>query len=123
MPTIVHLDIAADDVERAKKFYMNLFDWPMDMPPGMADYYLFETKDLEGKPGIGGGLGKRGEPGQRITTYFGVSSVDEYAIKVQKAGGIVLQPKMPVHGWGYLTICLDTENNMFGLWQEDKNAK
>jgi hypothetical protein len=123
MPTIVHLDIAADDVERAKKFYMNLFDWPMDMPPGMADYYLFETKDLEGKPGIGGGLGKRGEPGQRITTYFGVSSVDEYATKVQKAGGIVLQPKMPVPGWGYLTICLDTENNMFGLWQEDKNAK
>jgi uncharacterized protein len=123
MPTIVHLDIAADEVERAKKFYQNLFGWPMDMPPGMADYYLFQTNDLEGKPGIGGGLGKRGEPGQRITTYFGVSSVDEYAIKVQKAGGKVLQQKMPVPGWGYLTTCQDTENNVFGLWQEDKTAK
>jgi predicted enzyme related to lactoylglutathione lyase len=27
MPTIVHFEIPADDVERAKKFYTDLFGW------------------------------------------------------------------------------------------------
>jgi len=123
MPTIVHFDIATDDPQRAKKFYEGLFDWKMESPPGMTDYYLIETKGLNGKQGVGGGLGKRGEPGQRITSYIGVSSVDEYIAKVEKLGGKVIQSKMTVLGWGYLAICFDTEDNMFGLWQEDKDAK
>ena len=123
MPTIVHFDIATDDPERAKKFYEELFDWKMESPPGMTDYYLIETKDLNGERGVGGGLGKRGEPGQRITSYIGVSSIEEYVAKVEKLGGKVIQSKMTVPGWGYLAICFDTEGNMFGLWQEDKNAR
>ena len=123
MPTIVHFDVAADDPERAKKFYEGLFDWKMVSPPGMTDYYLIETKDLGGEIGVGGGLGKRGEPGQRITAYIGVGSIEEYTAKVERLGGKVVQPKMTVSGWGYLSICLDTEDNMFGLWQDDKNAK
>ncbi len=123
MPTIVHFDVAADDPTRAKKFYEGLFGWKMDNPPGMTDYYLIETQDLNGESGVGGGLGKRGEPGQRITSYIGVDSVEEYTAKVEKLGGKMVQRKMTVPGWGYLAICLDTEDNMFGLWQEDKNAK
>ena len=123
MSTIIHFDVAADNSDRAKKFYEGLFDWKMENPPEMTDYYLIETKDLNGERGVGGGLGKRGDPGQRITSYIGVSSVDEYAAKVEKLGGKVVQPKMTVLGWGYLAVCLDTEDNMFGLWQEDKNAK
>ena len=34
-------------------------DWKMESPPGMTDYYLIETADLEGSKGIGGGLGKQ----------------------------------------------------------------
>ena len=123
MPTIVHFDVATDDPERAKKFYEALFDWKMESPPGMTDYFLIETTDLEGNRGVGGGLGKRGEPSQRITSYIGVSSIEEYVAKVEKLGGKVIQSKMTVPGWGYLAICFDTEDNMFGLWQEDKDAK
>jgi predicted enzyme related to lactoylglutathione lyase len=123
MPTIVHFDIATDNPERATKFYEGLFDWKMQSPPGMTDYYLIEKKDLNGQNGVGGGLGKRGEPGQRITSYIGVDSIEEYTVKVEKSGGKVIQSKMTVPGWGYLAICFDTEENMFGLWQEDENAK
>jgi len=123
MPTIVHFDIASDNPERAKRFYEGLFGWKMESPPGMTDYYLIETKDLNGQRGVGGGLGKRGEPGQRITSYVGVNSIEEYVGKVEQLGGKVIQSKMTVPGWGYLAICFDTEDNMFGLWQEDKNAR
>ncbi|MFC1955477.1 VOC family protein [Chloroflexota bacterium] len=123
MPTIVHFNVDTDDLERAKKFYEALFDWRMKHPPGMADYYLIETTDLEDKRGVLGGLRKRGEPNQKITSYLGVDSIDEYSSKVEKLGGKVIQPKKTVPGWGYFTICIDTENNMFGLWQDDKGAK
>ena len=122
MPTIVHFDIATDNPQRAKAFYESLFDWKMQAPPGMEDYYLFETKDLNDKEGAGGGLGKRGEPSQKITAYIGVDSIDEYSNKVEELGGTVVQTKETVPGWGYLATCTDTEGNTFGLWQDDKNA-
>jgi predicted enzyme related to lactoylglutathione lyase len=122
MPTIVHFDIASDDPQRAKKFYESLFGWKMQGPPGMTDYYLLETTDLNGQPGVGGGLGKRGDPSQKITAYIGVADLEEYSRKVAELGGKVVQPKMPVPGWGYLAICQDTEGNTFGLWQDDQNA-
>lgn len=122
MPTVVHLDIATDDPQKAKTFYEQLFGWRFQAPPGMTDYYLFETEDLDGQKGVGGGLGKRGDPSQKISAYIGVENVDEYSKKVATLGGKVVTPKMTVPGWGYLAICLDTEGNTFGLWQEDPNA-
>ncbi len=122
MPTIVHFDIATDDPQRAKRFYESLFGWKMEGPPGMTDYYLIETEDLSGNTGVGGGLGKRGDSSQRITAYIGVDNVEKYSKKVAKLGGKIVQPKMTVHGWGYLAVCMDTEGNTFGLWQDDKNA-
>ena len=34
MPTIVHFEIPVDDVDRAKKFYSDLFGWKMEKSPG-----------------------------------------------------------------------------------------
>ena len=123
MPTIVHFDLPADDVDRAKKFYEKLFDWKFNQVPMPTPFYLIETRDLDGNPAVGGGMGKRGLPGQRIMNYIGVPSIDEYIAKVKKLGGNIITPKMAVPGWGYLAVCVDTEDNTFGLWQEDKNAK
>ncbi len=122
MPTIVHFDLPADDLERAKEFYEKLFDWKFNKVQTPAPYYLIETKDREGNPGVGGGMGKRGLPGQRISNYFDVRSVDEYVAKVKKFGGNIIMPRTAVAGWGYLAICVDTEDNIFGLWEENKNA-
>jgi uncharacterized protein len=122
MPAVVHFDIATDDPQRAKKFYESLFGWKMKSPPGMSDFYLIETEGLDGNKGVGGGLGKRGDPSQKITMYIGVNSIDEYSKKITDLGGKVVQPKMTAPGWGYLATCMDTEGNTFGIWQEDKSA-
>ena len=37
MPNIVHFEIPADDIQRAKTFYANLFGWKIESLPGM-DY-------------------------------------------------------------------------------------
>lgn len=123
MPTIVHFDIAADDPERAKKFYEELFNWKIELLPGPINYYLIETTDLNGKKGIGGGMATREKPEQKITNFIGVNSMDDYIVKVEKLGGKVIEPKAAIPGWGYLAVCLDTENNLFGLWEENKDMK
>ncbi|UGV41657.1 VOC family protein [Methanococcoides orientis] len=123
MPTIAHFDLPVDDPERAKKFYSELFGWKIEKVDGAFDYYFIETTDLEGQPGLGGGMGPRGSPDQRITNFVEVTSVDEYCDHVKELGGMVLQPKMPVPGWGYLAVCMDTEANTFGLWEVNENAK
>ena len=121
--TIAHFDLPVDDPQRAQKFYSELLDWKFNQVPVGPPYFLIETQDLEGKPGVGGGMGKRQAPDQKIVNYFGVVSIEESLAKVIKLGGKVIMPKNPVPGWGYLAICQDTESNIFSLWQEDKQAK
>ena len=72
--------------------------------------------------GLRRGMGLRGEPEQRITNFIGVPSVDEHIKKIESAGGKVLN-KLPVPGWGYMAMCLDTEGNLFGIWEENENAE
>jgi len=115
--TIVHFEIPADDMERAKKFYQQLFGWEFQAP--QEDYHLIET----GEGGIGGGMMKRAVPEQRITIYIGVESVDEYVAKVQSLGGTIIMPKTAVPTMGYFAQLLDTEGNALAIWEENPGAK
>ena len=123
MATIVHFDIQVDNIERAKKFYETLFNWKIEKAPGEMPYYFIETTDLDGQKGVGGGMAKREKTGQQITNFIGVSSIDEYIEKLKALGGKVIESKTTIVGWGYLAVCLDTENNTFGLWEDDRNEK
>ena len=129
MPTIVHFEIPSDNVEKTRKFYSELFGWNIEkwagaeMPEGM-EYWTVTTTDDKGNKAIGGGLMKRQNPQQQgITNYIDVKSVDEYAAKVGGLGGKVVVPKTPVKGMGYFAVCLDTENNTFGIWETNSEAK
>jgi predicted enzyme related to lactoylglutathione lyase len=122
MATIVHFDIPSDDPERAKKFYADLFGWTFDSVPAFQ-YNLVSTENLDGSPGVRGGLGKRMDPSQRMMNYFGVASIDAAMQQVRNLGGKVVTPKMPVPGMGWLANCVDTEGNSFGLWEENAGAK
>lgn len=124
MATIVHFDISAENVERAKKFYQEIFDWKFISMSGPMNYTLIETKDLNGEKSVGGGMAKRENLEQTgITNFMGVISLDESVKKVIELGGRITQQKQVVPGWGYMAVCMDTENNAFGLFQEDVNAK
>ncbi len=118
--TIVHFEIPADDVERAKAFYSGLFGWEFSAPPGFEHYWTFETGDPERD--AGGGLMERQAPGQGIVQYFQVESVAEYVTKVEALGGKVLYPKSPVPGMGWFAQFLDPEGNCFAVWESDRSA-
>lgn len=103
MPTIVHFDISANDLNRARQFYENMFGWKINIMQGFADYYEIETNNLEGKDGIGGGITKRQQPEQTgITQFIGVKSIDESIARTTIFGGQVLQPKQAIPGYGFM---------------------
>ena len=126
MPTLVHFELPADDIERAKKFYTNLFGWNIEKWEGLAnnmEYWTINTTDDKCNKGVGGGMMKRVHQEQHITNYVDVKSVDEYSLKIESLGGKIIVPKTPVLGAGYFATCLDTEGNNFGIFEENTNAK
>lgn len=127
MPTIINFEIPVDDVERAKKFYTDLFGWKIEKFSGSGsggrEYWFVTTTDEKGNKGLDGGLRRRQKPQNQVTNFIDVKSVDEYCSKVEQLGGKVDVTKMAVPGMGYLAYCLDTEGNSFGIWETNENAK
>ena len=114
--SIVHFEIPADDLKRAKKFYEKAFGWKITDPWNMQ-YFMVETKD-KGKDGINGGLMQRKMPGQPFMNYIAVESIDASLKKVEKAGGKVAMPKMEIgEGMGWIAAFQDTEGNLMGFHQ------
>jgi uncharacterized protein len=123
---VCHFEIPADDVERAQKFYGELFGWKIEKfsGPTPMEYWSITTSAEPGGMGaLGGGMMQRLAPQQQITMYIEVPSVDEYVDRVKKLGGRVCFPKTAVPGMGYFAVCLDLENNGFGLWELNAEAK
>ena len=117
---IVHFEIPADDVARARSFYEGVFGWKIKqfpMPPGGPEYYGVTTRK-EGEAGINGGLMRRNMPGQPFANYIAVKSIDDFLGKIQANGGSVVMPKQEIApGMGSIAVFKDTESNMMGLYQ------
>jgi predicted enzyme related to lactoylglutathione lyase len=119
--SIVHFEIPADDIKRAKKFYEKALGWKISDPWKM-DYFMVETKD-KGKDGINGGLMKRKAPGQPFVNYIAVDSIDDAMKKVQKAGGAVAMPKTEIGpNMGWVSTFNDTEGNTIGFHESPKKS-
>ena len=121
MPRVVHFEVFADDVDRAIKFYSDVFDWKFNKWDGPMDYWIVTTGE-EGQPGINGGLMQRPEPGAVGSNHIDVPSVDEYTDKITRNGGTVVMPKMSIKGVGYAAMFKDSEGHGFGIIQFDESV-
>jgi predicted enzyme related to lactoylglutathione lyase len=117
--TIIHFEIPADDVARAKAFYEKTFGWKIKafpMPPGDEYFSVITRKERE--PGINGGLMARKMPGQPFTNYVSVKSIDAMSEAIQANGGAIALPKQEIGpGMGWIAAFTDPEGNLLGLHQ------
>jgi len=118
----VHFEIPADNLEKMKKFYGDLFGWKIEKMPGGMEYWGIQTVPVDDKgmamrPGVNGGMMKRQMPEQKPVNYISVESVDEYSKKVVKLGGQIVVPKMEIPGMGWWALALDPEGNQIGLFE------
>jgi hypothetical protein len=122
---VVHFEIPADDVERAQRFYAQVFGWRMQSAPGMG-YTLVDTtpSDENGMPtepgGINGGMLRRQAPVTSPVITIHVADLDAALESIAQHGGAVVRAGFPVGDMGFAAYFKDSEGNVVGLWQEAK---
>jgi predicted enzyme related to lactoylglutathione lyase len=132
MGNIAYFEIPADDIERAKKFYMKVFGWKIEnskMPGIPPDYQGVMTgKARMEKAGDGyemsqlnsGGMMKRMYPGQPIINYVQVDSLDDTLKMVGENGGKQMNETMTIPSVGRIAFIADSEGNTIGVWEQEK---
>ncbi|MEK4085301.1 VOC family protein [Psychrobacillus sp. FSL K6-1415] len=131
MGRLVHFEIHVDDMDRAKKFYGEIFGWTFEDWTDYAGlpYFGAITGDAS-SPGIDGALMKRQtpppeqhQPMNGFSCTLGVEDYDSTETKILEYGGQVAMPKYALPGMAWQGYYSDTEGNVFGIHQPDKNAK
>lgn len=112
-------DLYVDDMERAASFYEAVFQQPLEPvgdPTGETQMRGFAAN--MGAYGAAGALVRspHAGPGPGGTmVYFSVDDCAVEQARVAAAGGKVLRPKFSIGPFGWVTLCMDTEGNAFGL--------
>ena len=119
---VVHFELPADDMERARSFYSEAFGWTVKAMPGF-DYSLVLTTPVgqDGAPtepgGINGGMANRGTPISSTVITIEVDDIDAALATIEKLGGTRLREKTPVGDMGFTAYFTDPEGTVVGLWQ------
>jgi uncharacterized protein len=110
---VIWFEIPADDPGRAAKFYENVFGWKVEKWEGPFDYWMVTTGEAE-EPGIDGAIMTK-EMGEVVRDTISVDSYDEFAKKIEDAGGKKLTEKMEIPMMGYTGSFQDSEGNIFAI--------
>ncbi|RMF57089.1 MAG: VOC family protein [Calditrichaeota bacterium] len=122
MNIITHVEIPAEDINRARKFYSGLFDWDFQLFEEM-NYLMFQSRNEDGSAMVSGGILPRQVENHPVTNYVNVEDIDTTAKKIEELGGKVVTPKTAVPGMGWFLHFVDTEGNLLALWKNDAEAK
>lgn len=112
-------DIFVEDLERAVAFYETVFERklePIGDPTGETQIMSFPAE--MNAYGAGGGLSKspHGRPGVGGTiVYFSSEDCAVEEARVTAAGGRVIRPKFSIGEYGFVSLSMDSEGNMFGI--------
>jgi uncharacterized protein len=112
-------DIYVSDMDRAVDFYEKVLKHKLVQigdPTGETQMMIFPS-DME-TYGASGALvksnySKHGVGGTMI--YFSTEECTHEESRVAEAGGKVIRSKFSIGEFGFVSLCEDTEGNMFGL--------
>ena len=119
--SVVHFEIFASDVERARKFYERVFDWKFEIGGG-PDFYLIVTGP-ETDYGLRNGLlaKRRGAAAPGALNAFrvtiSVTSITQSMSAIEAAGGKLRSPIVDIPDVGKVVEFADTEDNVACILQ------
>ena len=113
-------EIYVDDMDRATKFYETVLDTrlePLGDPSDQNTIMMSFPGDME-TYGAAGALVKMegfNAGGNSTLIYFHSDDCVTEESRVTSAGGTIVKPKMSIGEYGFISLCIDTEGNMFGF--------
>jgi uncharacterized protein len=126
MSKVVHFELPADDLDRARTFYSSVFGWKLDTTPmpGGGEYTSVVTTAVDEQtqqptePGaINGGMTPREHPVQVPVITIDVDAIDDALKEIEAGGGTTVAPRTEIPGMGAYAYFKDTEGNVMGLWE------
>jgi uncharacterized protein len=119
---VVFFELPADNLERAKKFYEEVFHWKITHNPELDIYMLGSApSDKRGRstePGtINGLMAMRRDAESTTVVTIEVSDIDSAIGGVEKHGGRIVQKKQQIPQVGFAAYFKDTEGNIVQLFQ------
>lgn len=114
----VHVELLTNDMEKAKNFYRNLFDWKLEDVPGM-NYTMINVGE-----GTGGGMMKSPMP-EIPSHWLAYVSVDDIAASTEKAkslGATICKEVTEIPGYGWFSVISDPTGATLALWQMKKEG-
>lgn len=131
MSKVIHFEIHADDIARAKNFYEKVFSWQyLDYSDFAGLPYFGIVAGEESEQGANGAImlrkGARPISGQELNSFcctMGVDDYDKTHDSIIANGGSVALPKAALPGMAWQGYYIDTEGNIFGIHHPDPNAK
>jgi predicted enzyme related to lactoylglutathione lyase len=125
MRSIGYVEIPVDNFSRAQEFYSEIFGWRFRKMSGQEEieYYSIQMSDEDD---LAAGMIKRQYLEDKSdcipvchtnTFYISVDSIDEKIKNIKELKGQQMVKKTFIKDIGHFAIFLDTENNMFGLWE------
>ena len=108
------MDLATPDLDAARKFYQHLFGW--DFADLGAEFGHYHYALAQGH--VAAGIGQP-PPDAQVPPAWTVflASTEGDVDRVRALGGQVLTEPMTVGDAGKMTICVDPNGAVFGLWQ------
>jgi hypothetical protein len=123
---LTHFAIHIDDIERAKNFYGEVFEWGF-ASYGPPDFLQIKDDKTENGELIGALQSRQYSPLKEkiigLECTITVENVDEIIQRVKNNGGKILMPKTAIPYVGWITKFLDTEGNLVCAMQSDHGAK
>jgi uncharacterized protein len=120
MNSVVHFEIPAKDMNRAKTFYKSVFNWSMFDFEDSTSLVSTVDSDDNGIPKVPGAINGsiyKVEGPKTVTIVIDVPDIHAH-IKIAEAnGGKLVDPVATVPGMGMYARFTDTEGNLIGLWQ------
>lgn len=110
-------DINVSNLERAKKFYEIVFDIKLtDLPAEWGKQSTFPFEE-QGANATGALVEKENisANGNNTVVYFASEDCVTEESRVEKAGGKIIRPKMPIGEFGFISLFMDIDGNMIGL--------
>ena len=127
MDKIVKFEIPVSDLEKAKKFYLDIFNWKIEPFPGSDSYFEVITSEKTGKMNmsmdkgvINGGLQKKGPRVVMPTFVIQTENIDKAIEGIKKMGGKIAVEKQDMGGKGFYAQFDDSEGNRMGMFQPVK---
>ena len=117
---VTWFEIYVEDLSRAQKFYEMVLDVKMqDLPdPNDSSIKMTAFPMQMDKPNVSGALVKMEgfkAGGNSTIVYFESADCTTEEARVEQAGGKIFKKKQSIGEHGFMSLCMDTEGNMFGI--------